>query len=207
MGHSALMIASTVYMGILYYKSNSWDSWHICKCSPYIILFNLYISYMAKTFYYTYFTNNKTETERPRTQPKPWGICNQPWKAQAVICQMTLNLLRIKRGLILWREFSGGTVLGLSYFSPKTMARDSMGQFGKLWEESLTSVALGLDVAHSRKSKGCDSKSSGSQPAGCVCFDTHLLSPVARTVTVYLLQLNCGSYGRRKSVCVVCQMC
>ena len=64
----------------------------------------------------------------------------------------------------------------------------------------LTSVALGLDVAHSRKSKGCDSKSSGSPPVDCVCFDIHLLSPVARTVTVDLLRLSFGAYGRRKSV-------
>lgn len=131
MGHSALMIASTVYMGILYYKSNSWDARHICKCSPYIILFNLYISYMAKTFCYTYFTNNKTKTERPRTQPKPWGICNQSQKAQAVICQLTLSLLRIKRGLVLCREFSGGNCSGAKLFSTQD---NGEGLSGTIWK-------------------------------------------------------------------------
>lgn len=81
------------------------------------------------------------------------------------------------------------------------MARDSVGPFGKLWEESPHFRCSWAWCSHSRESTGCESKSSGSQPAGCVCFDTHLLSPVARTVSVYLLRLSGGSYGKRKSVC------
>lgn len=68
-----------------------------------------------------------------------------------------------------------------------------------------TSVAIGINVAHFRKSKGGDSKSSGTQPAGCVCFDIHQLSPVAGTVTVSLLGSAVGPVGG-ESLCRGCKM-